>query len=134
MSAGRGAALRIVHPGPLALVEDTGRPGLAAVGVSPSGALDRAALGLANRLVGNAETAAGLELLLGGFAMRFEAPAWFAVTGAPAPLTLDGRPVDPHAAVHASAGGELRIASPISGMRSYLAVRGGIAVEAVLGA
>ena len=78
MSGERG--IRVLTPGPLALIEDLGRPGHAAVGVSPSGALDRGALGLANRLVGNAESAAGVELLLGGFAARFETPAWFAVT------------------------------------------------------
>ncbi len=128
-----GGVLRILEPGPLALVEDLGRPGLAAVGVSPSGALDRRALGLANRLVGNVESAAGVEILLGGFAARFEAAAWFAVTGAPSRLSLDGRPVDAHTAVHAAAGAELRVAQPPAGMRTYLAVRGGIAVEAVLG-
>ena len=125
--------LRILRPGPLALVEDLGRPGLAAVGVSPSGALDRGALGLANRLVGNAADAAGLELLLGGFAARFESHVWFAVTGAASRVTLDGHPVDPDTAVHASGGAELRIAAPAAGVRSYLAVRGGFAVEAVLG-
>ncbi|MEY9851728.1 biotin-dependent carboxylase-like uncharacterized protein [Leifsonia sp. EB41] len=125
--------LRILRPGPLALVEDLGRPGLAAVGVSTSGALDRGALGLANRLVGNPADAAGLELLLGGFAARFESAAWFAVTGAATRVTLDGQPVDPDAAVHAGVGAELRIAAPAVGVRSYLAVRGGVAVEAVLG-
>ncbi|MEY9952555.1 biotin-dependent carboxyltransferase family protein [Leifsonia sp. EB34] len=125
--------LRILRPGPLALVEDLGRPGLAAVGVSPSGALDRGALGLANRLVGNAVDAAGLELLLGGFAARFESAAWFAVTGAATRITLDGHPIDPDTVVHAAAGAELRIAPPVAGVRSYLAVRGGFAVEAVLG-
>ncbi|WP_426625172.1 biotin-dependent carboxyltransferase family protein [Leifsonia sp. McL0607] len=128
-----GGAVRVVEPGPLALVEDLGRPGHAAVGVSRSGALDRGALGLANRLVGNVESAACVEILLGGFAARFEAPAWFAVTGAPSRLFLDGRPVDAHTAVHAAAGALLRIAQPAAGMRTYLAVRGGIEVEAVLG-
>lgn len=130
MTAG---GLRILDPGPLALVEDLGRPGLAAVGVSPSGALDRGALALANRLVGNAPGDAGIEVLFGGFTARFETPAWFAVTGALSGLALDGRPVDPHTAVHAAAGAELRLAAPTSGVRSYLAVRGGVAVEAVLG-
>jgi biotin-dependent carboxylase-like uncharacterized protein len=131
-AAGSGP-LRIVEPGPLALVEDLGRPGFASVGVSPSGALDRGALRLANRLVGNAESAAGVEILLGGFAARFEGPAWFAVCGAPSRLLLDGHPLDPHTAAHAAPGAELRVAQPSEGMRSYLAVRGGVDVEAVLG-
>lgn len=133
MTDAPSGALRILAPGPLALVEDLGRPGRAAVGVSPSGALDRGALALANRLVGNAGSAAGVEILLGGFTARFDAPTWFAVTGAPSRLFLDGRPVDAHTVAHAAAGAELRIAQPAAGMRSYLAVRGGIAVEAVLG-
>ncbi|MCI0159054.1 biotin-dependent carboxyltransferase family protein [Leifsonia shinshuensis] len=133
MSGDPARALRVLDPGPLALIEDLGRPGHAAVGVSPSGALDRGALGLANRLVGNPGSAAGVELLLGGFAARFEAPAWFAVGGAASRLVLDGRPVDPHTAVRAEAGAELRVAQPTAGMRSYLAVRGGIEGEAVLG-
>ncbi len=133
MSGDSARALRVLDPGPLALIEDLGRPGHAAVGVSPSGALDRGALGLANRLVGNPESAAGIEFLLGGFAARFETPAWFAVTGAASRLVLDGRPVDARTAVHAAAGEELRVAQPATGMRSYLAVRGGIEGEAVLG-
>ncbi|MFF1574338.1 biotin-dependent carboxyltransferase family protein [Leifsonia sp. NPDC058292] len=126
-------SLRILEPGPLALVEDLGRPGRADIGVSPSGALDRSALRLANRLVGNAEGFAAVELLLGGFAARFETPAWFAVTGAMAPLTLDGAPIDGNRAVHADAGATLRIGAPTAGIRSYLAVRGGLDVPPVLG-
>lgn len=123
----------VVEPGPLALVQDLGRPGFAHLGVSPSGALDRAALALGNRLLGNDSGCAGLELLFGGFAARFDEPAWFAVTGAAGPITLDGRPVDPNLAQHAAAGAELRIAPPAVGARSYLAVRGGILATAVLG-
>lgn len=132
-ASGSGGVLRILEPGPLALIEDLGRPGHAAVGVSPSGALDRGALGLANRLVGNSGPAAAVEILLGGFAARFEAPAWFAVTGASTPLLLDGRPADMNSPVHARAGSELRIVPPATGMRSYLAVRGGVEEEVVLG-
>lgn len=125
--------LRVLETGPLALVEDLGRPGWAALGVSPSGALDRAALRLGNRLLGNAEGAAGLELLLGGLVVRFESAAWFAVTGAEGGLELDGRTVDPHLAVQAPAGAVLRVGRPDHGMRHYLTVRGGIDVDPVLG-
>ncbi len=126
-------SLRILAAGPLALVEDLGRPGLASVGVGPSGALDRGALRLANRLLGNDEGCAGVEILLGGFEVRFETSGWFAVTGAAGPIELAGRPVDPHLAVHAEAGETLRILPPAAGARGYLAVRGGVAVEPVLG-
>jgi biotin-dependent carboxylase-like uncharacterized protein len=126
-------SLHVLDPGALALVQDLGRPGWAALGVSPSGALDRAALRLGNRLLGNDEGCAGLELLLGGFAARFESAAWFALTGADGPADLDGHPVDTHRAVRASSGAVLRVGRPAHGMRSYLTVRGGLAVPAVLG-
>ena len=71
------ASLVVRRTGPLTLVEDLGRPGYAAVGVGRSGAADRAALRLANRAVGNAEGAAGLEVLLGG--LEVEVRGWSAV-------------------------------------------------------
>lgn len=126
-------SLRVLDPGSLALVEDLGRPGWAALGVSPSGALDRAALRLGNRLLGNDEGSAGIELLLGGFIARFESETWFALTGAEGEAHLDGRPVDGHRAVSAPAGATLRIGAPARGMRTYLTVRGGLAVPPVLG-
>ncbi|WP_231947036.1 biotin-dependent carboxyltransferase family protein [Leifsonia sp. 21MFCrub1.1] len=125
--------MRILSPGALALVQDLGRPGLAALGVGRSGALDRAALRLGNRLLGNDEGDAGIEVLLGGFEAVFEHDAWFAVTGATGPLLLDDRPVDAHQPVRAHPGQVLRIGSGTAGLRWYLTVRGGVAVPAVLG-
>jgi biotin-dependent carboxylase-like uncharacterized protein len=125
--------LRILNPGALALVQDLGRPGFAAVGVGRSGALDRGALRLGNRLLGNAESDAGVEVLLGGFEARFESDSWFAATGALGPLLLDGSPVDAHLAVRAHAGQVLRIGTAVSGARWYLAVRGGVDAAPVLG-
>ncbi|WP_285115706.1 biotin-dependent carboxyltransferase family protein [Leifsonia sp. fls2-241-R2A-40a] len=125
--------LHVLNPGPLSLVQDLGRPGFAAMGVGRSGALDRGALRLGNRLVGNDEGEAGIEVLLGGFEARFDGDAWFAVTGAVGGLTLDGRDVDAHQAVRARAGQVLGIGTATSGARWYLAVRGGVAVPAVLG-
>ncbi|MEV8212795.1 biotin-dependent carboxyltransferase family protein [Leifsonia sp. NPDC077715] len=127
------AGVRILSPGPLALLQDLGRPGLAALGVGASGALDRGALRLGNRLLGNAEGAAGVEVLLGGFEARFERDTWFAVTGATGSLLLDDRSVDAHRAVRAAAGQVLRIRAAETGMRWYLTVRGGIAAPPVLG-
>ena len=125
--------LDVIEPGPLTLVEDLGRPGNAHLGVTSSGALDRAALRLANRLVGNDEGAAGLELLFGGFSARFSAGCWFAVTGAWGAVTLDGAAVDPNTATPAGAGAVLHIGSATRGVRFYLSVRGGVAADAVLG-
>ncbi|MGY6497099.1 MAG: 5-oxoprolinase subunit C family protein, partial [Microcella sp.] len=128
------ARLRVLEPGPLTLVHDLGRPGLAGIGVGASGAFDRAAHRLANRLVGNDETAAGLEVLYGGAAFALLAGTWFAVTGAVGPLTLDGTPIEPAHPVRAERDGAvLRLGPATRGVRYSLAVRGGIAGEPVLG-
>ena len=125
--------LHVEHPGGSALVEDLGRPGLAHLGVSASGALDRAALALANRLVGNPDGAAALELLVGGFRARFEGVAWFAVAGAWGPVSLDGHPVPPYTAARARDGAVLEVGVAASGIRYVLAVRGGVEAPVVLG-
>lgn len=128
------AALTVVAPGPLTLVEDGGRPGLAAIGVGRSGAADRSAAALANRLVGNAPDAALLEATLGGLVLRAERTVVVALTGAAAPATVDGVPVGPSASLRVPAGAVLRLGTPARGLRSYVAVRGGVLVPSVLGA
>ncbi|MQY08354.1 5-oxoprolinase subunit C family protein [Actinomadura macrotermitis] len=125
--------IEVVRPGPLATVQDLGRAGLAHLGVPGSGAADARALRLANRLVGNAEACAGVEFTFGGAALRFHSPAWIAVTGAPLPVRVDGRAHGMNAPCHVPAGAVLELGIPSQGLRSYLAVRGGLAVEPVLG-
>jgi biotin-dependent carboxylase-like uncharacterized protein len=120
--------LTVLAPGPLTTVQDAGRPGQGALGIGRSGACDRAAAALANRLVGNDPDAAVLEVTLGGLALRAGADVLVATTGARCP----GSPT--HNAPHRLAAGvELRLGLPATGLRTYLAVRGGIAVEPVLG-
>jgi biotin-dependent carboxylase-like uncharacterized protein len=126
-------SLVVEVPGPLTLVEDLGRPGLADLGVAGSGALDRAALALANRLVGNPDGAAGLEVLVGGFRARFSGDAWFAVTGAWGRVLLAGRPVAPYTAARARDGDVLELEAAERGIRYLIAVRGGIDEPPVLG-
>jgi biotin-dependent carboxylase-like uncharacterized protein len=125
--------IEVLRPGPLSTVQDLGRPGYAHLGVGRSGAADRASLRLANRLVGNPETAAGLEITLGGFAARFGTRAVVALTGAPAPARLAGRVAAPYAPVEVGPGDELELGVPDRGVRTYLAVRGGLDVPAVFG-
>jgi allophanate hydrolase subunit 2 len=141
-------------------VQDLGRPGLAHLGVPRSGSADAASLRQGNRLTGNPDDAAGLEVTLGRLEVRFETDAVAAVTGAPVPLTLTagriggsgpsghevsqrevaspqraaGGPEPVHGAVFAvQAGSVLRFGTPAAGLRSYLAVGGGIDVPPVLG-
>ena len=130
---GRTPELEVLAPGPLSTVQDLGRPGWAALGVGRSGAADRGALRLANRLVGNAEDAGAVVATLGGLVVRSTADAVVAVTGAPAPLRVGGRPRSTHTAVFVRAGEEVELGTPAAGLRSYLAVRGGVLVEPVLG-
>lgn len=121
--------LTVLRCGPQALVQDRGRPGYAHLGVPPSGALDLPALEHANRLVGNPESAAGIEALLGGIALRAGSPCMVAVTGAVADLSTGAW----GAAVRLAVGDVLRVGTPTRGLRCYLAVSGGLAVPAALG-
>ncbi|MCI2420834.1 biotin-dependent carboxyltransferase family protein [Saccharopolyspora sp. K220] len=126
-------SLEVLATGPLSTIQDLGRPGLADIGVGPSGAADSGAFRLANRLLGNAEGAAAVEVTLGGLAVRATRDLTAAVTGAPCPITVDGRIAAANSVLRIPAGAELRMGVPGRGLRSYLAVRGGIAVPPVLG-
>ncbi|RJO76978.1 biotin-dependent carboxyltransferase [Nocardia panacis] len=119
--------------GPLATIQDLGRPGWFGSGVGPSGAADRGAFRLANRLVGNPEDRAVIEVLLGGLVLRARGHQTIAVTGAPAPAMVDGVPVGHASVLELAAGQRLRLGYCATGLRSYLAVRGGIDVAPVLG-
>ncbi|SNQ48081.1 Biotin-dependent carboxylase-like protein [Frankia canadensis] len=129
----RAGQVRIIAPGPFATVQDLGRPGLAHLGVTRSGAADRHSLRLANRLVGNLVGAAAIELAYGGLVARFATAALIALTGAPCPLELAGRGVGMYAPIDVPAGALLRVGVPERGVRTYLAIRGGLDVPAVLG-
>lgn len=126
-------SLVVVRPGPLATVQDAGRFGHSAVGVGHAGAADRAAWRLANRLVGNDESAAAVEITMGGFAVRATRPVTVALSGAACPVLVDGRPSRHVEAIRLDAGTLLELGVPERGLRSYLAVRGGIEVTPVLG-
>ncbi|GAA4431026.1 biotin-dependent carboxyltransferase family protein [Actinokineospora soli] len=126
-------AVTVLAGGPLALVQDLGRPGHAHLGVPPSGALDAPSLRLANRLVGNPEDAAGVECVLGGLRLRADTSCTVAVTGPAVPVSVDGRDAGSHTPLHLRAGQEVALGSPLSGLRNYVAVSGGIAVPAHLG-
>ncbi len=129
----RAAGIEVVEPGLLATVQDLGRAGRAHLGIARSGALDRAALRRANRLLGNPEDAAGIEITLGDFRAVATADCWAAVTGARGPATIAGRAVDPDAAVPWPAGSELHLGAFDAGVRGYLAVRGGVDVPPAAG-
>ena len=128
----------VARPGMLASVQDLGRHGHRQRGICPGGALDTLALTLANRLVGNADGAAGLELTMGNCELRFETPTRIALAGDDFGARLDGTPLWPYWSVPVEAGQKLvlsgaNVAAGKKGLRTWLAAAGGIDVPAVLG-
>jgi len=121
------ASLTVLKTGPLTTVQDAGRFGQAALGIGRSGACDRAAYRLANRLVGNDEGCAVLEVTFGGLVVRVEADVVVVTTGARCGGAAHNAPM------LLAAGEQLALGPPVSGVRTYLAVRGGINVPPVLG-
>jgi len=127
------SAIELQEPGLFTTVQDLGREGFGPLGVSPSGAADPISLRLGNRLVGNAEGAAALEMTLLGGTFLFPDGAVAALAGSDFDATLDGRPVEMWAAFAAKPGQALRLGPTRSGARGYLCVRGGIQVRPFLG-
>lgn len=126
-------AFAVVRAGALTTVQDLGRPGYAHLGVPRSGALDPGAARLVNRLVGNPEGAGVLETTVDGCALRPRCAVTVAVGGAPCPVTVDGRSVAWGTAVRVEAGALLQVGAAVRGLRGYVGLGGGVAVEPVLG-
>ncbi len=119
-------ALTILEPGLGATLQDLGRPGHASEGIAASGAADRAALQTANRLIGNAPDAAGIEITMGGLRAVASTDLWLAVAGGWGDLSVDGRRVDPYTAFRVPAGAQVHVDWLTHGARAVLAVRGGL--------
>ncbi len=128
-------AIEIISGGTQTTVQDyPGRLGFWNVGVPPSGPMDSLALRLANRLVGNAESAAALEIAVSGPELRFGCDAVIALVGAPMDALMDGAPIPFGQAMKVSAGAKLHIGMAKGpGLRAYLAVGGGLEVGEYLG-
>ncbi|WP_137149994.1 5-oxoprolinase/urea amidolyase family protein [Devosia sp. FKR38] len=127
--------VEVLTPGAQSSLQELpGRLGLWHVGVPPSGPMDARSFAHANRLVGNGDTTAALELTVAGPSLRFHAAATVALAGASMPMTLDGAAVAHGAAVDIAAGQVLRIgAVDGAGQRAYLAVAGGFDAPVTLG-
>ncbi|SKB01431.1 urea carboxylase [Prosthecobacter debontii] len=127
--------LDVLAPGVQTTVQDyPGRLGYWEIGVPPSGAMDPLALRVANRLVGNQEGAAGLEITISGPTLRFNTDATIALTGAPLKAELDGTPISFWKPVKIQAGQTLKLGrADGQGCRAYLAIRGGLDVPLYLG-
>jgi biotin-dependent carboxylase-like uncharacterized protein len=127
------SGLEVLRAGVRTTIQDLGRVGFAHLGVPRAGAADSAALRLANRLVGNPERAAGLEVTLGDCVLRPAVPVTLAITGARCPVLVGDRAAEWALPVGVPAGVAVRIGPASAGLRVYVAVGGGIAVPEVLG-
>ncbi len=127
------AELIVVAPGPSTTVQDGGRPGYAAMGVTESGAFDRGAYEAGRLLLGNDEGAAALEVVLGGLTVRATGPTRGVVTGALARVTAADRPVGYGEPFYLLPGEELRVGSCSRGIRVYVSFAGGVDAPCVLG-
>jgi antagonist of KipI len=127
------STLVVESPGLLTTVQDLGRPGFGAMGVSPSGAADPVSLRLGNLLVGNEPTAAGLEMALVGGSFVFPEGAIIALTGANFVATIDGCPAQRWTVHLIPPQGKLKFAATQDFARGYLAIARGIQVPLVLG-
>ncbi|KAE8370852.1 allophanate hydrolase subunit 2-domain-containing protein [Aspergillus caelatus] len=122
-----------------ALFQDLGRPGQANQGVSASGVLDRSAFRAANRTVGNPAGTGCLELTLGGFSFESTSQAVIGCTGAPCPITIEDTKgqttqiTDTHRPIALEPGDVVTFGHPRTGMRIYVAVRGGFEINPILG-
>ncbi|HLW73742.1 MAG TPA: biotin-dependent carboxyltransferase family protein [Gammaproteobacteria bacterium] len=125
--------IEILRPGPLTTVQDLGRAGYSHLGVPEAGAADAFSLRIANRLVGNLDDAAALEMTGEGSSLRFETDGFVALTGGRLEATLDDAPVPMYQTLAVKAGTVLECGRITFGWRSYLAVAGGIRTAAVLG-
>ncbi len=125
--------IQVQEPGLFTTVQDLGREGFGPFGVSASGAADALSLRIGNRMVGNAEGAAGLEMTLLGGTFLFPEGAVGALAGSDFGASLDAKPVELWTAFEARPGQTLRLGPTRSGARCYLCVRGGIEVKLFLG-
>ena len=125
--------LTVVSPGLLTTVQDLGREGYGPIGVSASGAADALSLRIGNKLAGNPEPAAALEMTLLGGTFQFSQDATIALVGSDFGAMLDDRAIAIYSTVSVQAGQTLKFGPTSSGARAYLCIRGGISVPELLG-
>ena len=125
--------VRILDAGPLTTVQDLGRAGHLRYGIPPSGPLDRESFLLANRLVGNDDAAAGLECTYMGPRFQVDRACAIAVTGAAAPVTVNGAAAPRWTTIMLGAGDTVRVGAPRVGVLSYIAFSGGLDLAMILG-
>ena len=127
------AGITILNPGLLTTVQDGGRIGYQAFGVSVSGVMDPRAMNIANILVGNDDNEAVLECTMMGPQIRFDVSNVIAVTGGDLGASIDGQPIPTYRAVKVQAGQTLRFTGLRGGCRAFIAFAGGLDIPLVMG-
>lgn len=125
--------IQVLKPGVQSQLQDLGRFGFQDLGVPVCGAMDEWSHRLANLLAGNAQDEATLEIVLMGPSLVFETATQIAITGADLSPRLNGEPLAMHLRIDVAAGSQLDFGRRVNGLRAYLAVRGGFAVDPVMG-
>lgn len=126
-------SITVISPGLQTTLQSSPRTGQRHLGIPANGAADPLSLAMANKLVGNAWDATAIEATLLGPTLCFESDCSFAITGARAKITLNGKVQAPHTTLFARAGDELAIGGSEEGARNYIAVAGGLDADRVLG-
>ena len=126
-------SITVIKPGLLVTLQDAGRRGYGRYGIITAGAMDNSAYRIANRLVGNEDDRAVLEITWSGFAVEFHSDRWVAITGGDLSPSIEGVKVPMWRPVLIKAGRVLRFQQPVTGCRAYVAVSGGFDVYQVMG-
>ena len=127
------AGITILNPGLLTTIQDAGRIGYQAYGVSASGVMDPRAMNVANILVGNDDNEAVLECTMMGPQIRFDVGNVIAITGGDLGASVDGKPVPTYRALKVEAGQTLRFTGLRGGCRAFIAFAGGLDIPLVMG-
>ena len=126
-------SIKVITPGMLSTIQDGGRKGFAAMGFNASGVMDVRSYHIANALVGNFTDEAVIEMTYLGGSFKFLESNYIAITGADMSPKLDGVPVEMYTTVFVKQDETLTFSTAESGMRAYIAVRGGIDVPVIMG-
>lgn len=129
-----GGGIKILEPGLMTTIQDSGVRGRQKYGISQSGVMDKNSFDLANALCGNDENAACLETTLAGPKIRFTSDCFFAICGAPfEDASFDGAHVEMNKRIYARAGSVLDCGLASKGLRSYIAFGGGVLARKIFG-
>ena len=126
-------SIKVITPGMLSTIQDGGRKGFAAMGFNASGVMDVRSYHIANALVGNFTDEAVIEMTYLGGSFKFLESNYIGITGADMSPKIDGVPVEMYMTVFVKQDETLTFSAAESGMRAYIAVRGGIDVPVIMG-